>query len=100
MPEQKEGTGWRIPMAAIRIAAILTGALALSGLIWFGGPLIAIASARPLEGLWSRTGLIVLVVAAAVAASVFDFVKRHRANAAIQEAIAKSGDDQGDAKVL
>ncbi len=100
MPERTGGFRQIVSMAAIRIATILIGAVAVSALIWFGGPLIAIGDTRPFESLWGRTALIILVAAAAVAAIALDYVKRRRANAAIENAIAKSDQAQGDAKVL
>lgn len=42
------------------LAAI--GFLALSLLIWIVGPLVAIGQARPLDSVWARLGLIVLIV--------------------------------------
>ena len=37
------------------------GLLALSALLWWAGPLIAFGSSRPLEGLWVRVGLLLLI---------------------------------------
>ena len=43
------------------LVVALLGLLALSALIWFLGPLIAIGESRPLEPFWLRVTLLVLL---------------------------------------
>jgi type VI secretion system protein ImpL len=87
-------------MAWIRISAITIGVIALAALIWFGGPLIAIADSRPLDGTWVRVGIIGLVVAIAAAFVVRDILHRRKASAALAEAITTSDEPDSDAAVL
>jgi len=59
------------------------GLLALSAIIWWVGPLIAIASARPLDPLWVRITLLVLIWAIWIARLSWLAWKRRKTNAAL-----------------
>src|SRR5204863_2828223 len=64
------------------------GMLALSAVIWWVGPLIAIATARPLDPVWSRIVVIALLWLAWIARLVFVAWRRRRAHAALLQGIA------------
>ena len=59
------------------------GLLALSAIVWWVGPLIAIGSARPLDGLWVRVIVLVLMWAAWIGRLSWLAWKRRRTNAAL-----------------
>ncbi len=64
------------------------GLLALSAVVWWIGPLIAIGSARPLDGVWSRVLLIGLMWLAWIARVAWVAWRSRRANAALLQGIA------------
>ena len=77
--------------------------LALAGFaaaVWFAGPLIRFADARPLEPVWLRAAIIGVVVAIAVVYYGVRFWQRRKAQKALEAAIASAGDDDSDANVL
>jgi type VI secretion system protein ImpL len=88
------------PLAWVRIGATLVGVLALSFLIWIGGPLVAVGEVRPLGGELPRAALILVVVAIAAAAIAWDVLRRRKASAAIEQALVKDDEPEGDAAVL
>ena len=59
------------------------GLLALSAIIWWVGPLVSIGSARPLDPLWVRITLLVLIWAIWVARLSWVAWKRRKTNAAL-----------------
>ena len=86
------------------LVSYVIGALALAALIWFVGPLVAIAGLRPLDPAWSRwlaIGLIVTILAAAIAVTV---VRRRRAEALLAKGLegegAEDAEASGDGEVL
>ncbi|MFD0937863.1 type VI secretion system membrane subunit TssM, partial [Methylobacterium trifolii] len=85
--------------AGLRIAALVLGALALSALVWWAGPLIAVADVRPLEAAWLRALLCALVVLAVAGTIGWDLYKRHRALEALQAEMA-GPEEPGDGEVL
>ena len=50
----------------LRIAAIFVGALALTLLIWFGGPFVAFGEVRPFESVWVRLPIALLLMLGAL----------------------------------
>jgi type VI secretion system protein ImpL len=75
------------------VLAIL-GLLAISLLIWYVGPLIALADWRPLESATVRWILIALIVVFYVGKVIWRFVKAKRANALLMEGLAKPAPGQ------
>ena len=65
------------------------GIAALSALIWWVGPLIAIGEWRPLDGIWSRAILIAALVLILVLKLVLGAWRRKKTNAALVDGIAK-----------
>ncbi len=59
------------------------GLLALSAILWWIGPLLGFGSVRPLEGLWARVGLLVLLWAAWIARLAWLAMKRRKTNATL-----------------
>ncbi|MEP6564645.1 MAG: type VI secretion system membrane subunit TssM, partial [Mesorhizobium sp.] len=77
--------------------------LALAGFaaaVWYAGPLIRFAGARPLEPIWLRVTIIGVVVGAVVVWYGLRFWQRRKAQKALEAAIASASDDGSDAKVL
>lgn len=67
----------------------LVGAIALSLLFWFGGPLIAIGESRPLEPLWVRILIVVLLLGGVLLKVLLGRLRRRRTNAALVNGMAK-----------
>ncbi|MFN0184884.1 MAG: type VI secretion system membrane subunit TssM [Aquabacterium sp.] len=65
------------------------GVIALSALVWWIGPLIAIGDRRPLDATWVRLTIIAVMVLIWVIRLVLGIVNRKRTNAALAEGIAK-----------
>ena len=78
----------------------LLGLCAIGLLIWFAGPLIAVADYRPLESELVRIILIGLIVFVYVAKSLWKLVKAKRANANLMEGLAKQTAQQGTGENL
>jgi type VI secretion system protein ImpL len=64
------------------------GLLALALLIWFGGPLLAIADVHPLASELARTALIGLILFAYAGRLAWRIWRSHRANAKLIEGLA------------
>lgn len=84
----------------LRIAAIVIGTMALAGLVWFGGPFVAVGEVRPFEPFWVRLPLVLLMALGAIAWIAWIVIKRSRATAALTEALAKEEESAGDAAAL
>ena len=86
------------------LVSYVIGALALAALIWFVGPLVAIANLRPLDPAWSRGLAIGLIVAILAAAIVVTVVRRRRAEALLARGLegegAEDAEASGDGEVL
>lgn len=65
------------------------GILAIALIIWFVGPLLAIADYRPLAGSLIRWLLIALLIIFYVGKFLWKFIKAKRANAKLMEGLAK-----------
>jgi type VI secretion system protein ImpL len=64
------------------------GMLALSALVWWVGPLIAIGSMKPLDGVWARVLLLVLLWALWLGSMAWRWWRRRQAHAALLKGIA------------
>jgi type VI secretion system protein ImpL len=84
----------------LRLGAVVVGAIALSALVWLGGPLLAFGDIHPLEGDWSRIAVIALIVMLAAADVAIQIRKRRRASAALEQAVSAPDEPEGDAAVL
>lgn len=65
------------------------GLLALSGLIWFAGPLFAFAQWRPLESATARLSVILLLLAGYAAVKLWRWLRARRANARMLDGLLK-----------
>lgn len=77
-------------------------ALALAGFaaaVWFAGPLIRYAGARPLDPVWLRAVIIGAVVGTVAVIYAIRFWRRRKAQKALEAAMA-SAEDGSDAKLL
>ncbi|TRC93291.1 type VI secretion system membrane subunit TssM [Mesorhizobium sp. WSM4303] len=77
--------------------------LALAGFaaaVWFAGPLIRFAGARPLDPVWLRAVIIGFAVGTAVVIYAVRFWRRRKAQRALEAAMASAEDDGSDAKLL
>lgn len=84
----------------LRIAAILVGALALTLLIWFGGPFVAFGEVRPFESFWVRLPIALVLMLGALGWIAWIVIKRRKAVAALSEAMAKEEAQTGDGVAL
>ncbi len=81
----------------------LFSTLALAGFaaaVWFAGPLIRFAGARPLDPAWLRAVIIGAVIGTAVTTYAVRFWRKRKAQKALEAAMAAAEDDGSDAKVL
>ncbi|WP_020096101.1 type VI secretion system membrane subunit TssM [Methylobacterium sp. 285MFTsu5.1] len=88
-------------VAWLRLGFIVAGALALCALVWWGGPLVAVADVRPLNPFWVRLALSCLIFFAAAGYVGFVLYRRHRAIRALEAEMA-AGDEvpENDRDVL
>lgn len=82
------------------IVAIFLGILALSALIWFGGPFLAISNVRPFEPLWVRMLLAALVILSLGGWSVYRIYRRIAANRALEQEILQPKASEEDLQIL
>lgn len=64
------------------------GMLALSALVWWVGPLIAIGASRPLDGVWERVLLLALLWLLWLGSMAWRWWRRRQAHAALLKGIA------------
>jgi type VI secretion system protein ImpL len=76
----------------------LVGVLALSALIWWVGPLIAIGEKRPFDPEWVRILIIALLFALLLVRTIWGIWQRKRTNAALVDGMAK-GPSSSDREV-
>jgi type VI secretion system protein ImpL len=67
----------------------LIGVLALSAIVWWVGPLVAIGEARPLDPIWVRVTVIAVLFLLLVLRAVFGLWKQRRTNAALVDGMTK-----------
>ncbi|ASP32609.1 type VI secretion system membrane subunit TssM [Labrenzia sp. VG12] len=82
------------------ITAIFLGVLALAALIWFGGPFLAIAGVRPLEPLWLRLLLVLLIVLSIGGWQAWRIYKRIAANRALEQEILQPKASEEDLQIM
>jgi len=70
------------------VVLITLGLLALSALVWWLGPLLAIGESRPLDPVWIRLLIVVLVWAAFFARLAWVSWRRRRTNAALLQGLS------------
>ncbi|TIW34294.1 MAG: type VI secretion system membrane subunit TssM [Mesorhizobium sp.] len=68
--------------------------------VWFAGPLIRYADARPLGPVWLRAAIVGVVVAAAALFYTVRFWQRRTAHKALEAAIVRNDADNDDSQVL
>jgi type VI secretion system protein ImpL len=64
------------------------GLLALSAVVWWGGPLLALGNSRPLDGFWGRVIVVAVLWLLGVLRLVWGVVRRRRAHAALLQGMA------------
>jgi type VI secretion system protein ImpL len=67
----------------------LIGVLALSAIVWWVGPLIAIGESRPLDPIWTRVTVIAVLFALLILRLIFRVWKQRRTNAALVDGMTK-----------
>ena len=77
------------------LAVVLIGVL-----VWFVGPLIAIAGAEPLSGEIVRIATITVIFLIWLALAVWRIVRARRANAALQQGLAQTAEADKESAVL
>ena len=82
------------------VALSVLGALLFAALVWFGGPLIAVADYAPFEGAGVRLTIIFVVFLIVGAMIAWRVVKRLRAAAALEKAMTEAAQEDSDAPVL
>lgn len=87
-------TGW-----LLRIFSMLALA-GFAAAVWFAGPLIRFAGARPLDPVWLRAVIIGVVVGTVAVIYAIRFWRRRKAQKALEAAMASAEDDGSDAKLL
>ncbi len=84
----------------LRYALIGIGLLALSALVWFGGPLLAIGESRPLQDALPRGVTIAAILAVAAVVWLVRHLVRRRRAAKIEAALTAPAEPGGDGAVL
>ncbi|HEY5321869.1 MAG TPA: type VI secretion system membrane subunit TssM, partial [Caldimonas sp.] len=67
----------------------LLGVIAISALVWYVGPLIAIGESRPLDPTWVRVTVIAVLFGLLLLRAIFRIWSQRRANAALVEGMTK-----------
>jgi type VI secretion system protein ImpL len=83
----------------IRIAVWLA-LLALILAVWFGGPMVGYAEVYPLEPVWPRLLIVVIVLLAVGGYYGIRYWRRRKAQKALEAAMAATEGETGDARVL
>lgn len=80
------------------------GGLALAALVWFVGPLVAVANVRPLDPLWVRAAVVGLIGLVLLTAIVVTVLRRRKAEALLAKSLEGQGlgeaEPAGDGEVL
>ena len=87
------------PAAWLHLPLAIAGALLLSVLVWFAGPLIEIMDVRPLGGVGPRIALILLMLAIVAFVAAYKIWQRRVAAAKLEQALLNSS-GPSDASVL
>ena len=67
----------------------LVGVLAISAIVWWVGPLVAIGESRPLDPVWVRVTIIAVLFGLLILRAVFRFWNQKRTNAALVDGMSK-----------
>ncbi|MFP8968225.1 type VI secretion system membrane subunit TssM [Pokkaliibacter sp. CJK22405] len=86
---------WNVMTSRVFLSAI--GILCLALLIWFGGPLVAIAGSEPLAGVLSRSLVIAAIVLLWAIFSIVGYLSRKRRDQAVVQSLVE-GEDEGAAQ--
>jgi len=68
--------------------------------VWFGGPMVGFADSRPLESVWPRAAVVILVLAILGGHYGFRYRQKRRAQKALEAAVADSDAEDSDSRVL
>ena len=67
----------------------LVGVLAISAIVWWVGPLIAIGESRPLDPVWIRVAVIAVLFGLLLLRALLRYWKQKRSNAALVDGMTK-----------
>ncbi len=84
----------------LRPAFPVLGVIAVSLIIWFFGPLLAIGTYRPLEGFWLRISIITFLFSVLIAVYGWKLYKRRKAQKELEKAVVENQEPDSDADVL
>lgn len=84
----------------LRIVVSLLGLVALSALVWFGGPFAGYGSFYPFEDVGPRVVFIVFLALIVFGFIGYDVYTRRKQAAALEASLAEGADVQGDGEVL
>ena len=82
-----------------RTAMLIIGFLALSLLIWFGGPLIAIADYVPLQSIAARLFTIILVLLVFSVSKIYRLVQQSKRDEKMADELIDSNNDTNSSEV-
>jgi len=80
--------------------AVVVGLVAFATIIWFGGPLIGFGDTHPLDPVWIRLTIILVVFAIVLAIYGIGWWQKRKAAKSLEAAVAKAETQEGDGKVL
>lgn len=83
----------------LRIFSVLA-LIGFAAAVWFAGPLIGFADARPLESAWPRMAIIGSVTAMVAAYYLFRLWRIRKAQKALEAGVANDPDQDADSQVL
>jgi type VI secretion system protein ImpL len=84
----------------LKKSPVILGLLCFGLAVWFGGPLIALGESRPFEPVWLRVTVIAVGVAVVGIFYAVRYIRKRRAEKAIENALKSSEDKSGDGQVL
>ena len=84
----------------LKLGLLALGFIAYCLVVWFAGPLIGFGNARPFEAIWVRLLLIGLLVLGIGLWVLIKFLRRRRAQKALESALVEDAPSEGDGAVL
>ena len=79
----------------LRIFSVIA-LIGFAAAVWFAGPLIGLADARPLEAVWLRTTIIGSVIAMVAAYYLFRFGQMRKRHRALEAAVTSTADQDSE----
>lgn len=97
--DERDGTVKMARNLWINIAVVAAGVAALSAVIWFAAPLLAIAGYHPFESEWVRLGSVLVVCLTGMGYAAFIAYQSAKSSRALGTAMAEA-EDEDDSAVL